>query len=211
MMIGSPKKAGVAVRRYAAAVSDGPVHRAVRVGVAFPRDVGPTSIAGHPTPVALVFNIHICPDEISAVDDFSELFSDGMGIELSPPLAKSIANPSQIQGVEAMGNLDPRVTEILAFLNHAQIRATYGAVAPILGVIPQSVGARLGIRRSGASWVVSAKNGFPTGYTSDLMATNLTATSAIIRTTAELKRRMAEWRQNVPDRGGSGGSVIVTG
>jgi hypothetical protein len=54
--------------------------------------------------------------------------------------------------------------EILRFLNDQQIRATYGAVGDAVGVIARNVGARLGYRRPEASWVVSAANGWPTGY-----------------------------------------------
>lgn len=59
---------------------------------------------------------------------------------------------------------DPRLDEILRFLNEQQIRATYGAVAAVLGVIPQSFGARLGPRHIAASWIVNAQSGLPTGY-----------------------------------------------
>ena len=40
--------------------------------------------------------------------------------------------------------MDPRLGEIIRFLNQAKVRATYGAVARVLGVVPQSMGARLG-------------------------------------------------------------------
>jgi hypothetical protein len=39
---------------------------------------------------------------------------------------------------------NPPLEEIIQFLNHKQARATYGAVAGLLGVIPRSMGARLG-------------------------------------------------------------------
>ena len=93
-----------------------------------------------------------------------------------------------------MDDLDPRVSETLRFLNETKIRATYGAVAAIIGGIAQSVGGRLGARRPIASWVVSAKDGMPRGYTVEMMHPDLMKTSAIIRTGAELKRRMAAWR-----------------
>jgi hypothetical protein len=54
---------------------------------------------------------------------------------------------------------DVSLDEILQFLNHDKVRATYGAVAEVLGVIPRSMGARLGTRRPEASWIVSASNG----------------------------------------------------
>lgn len=54
--------------------------------------------------------------------------------------------------------------EILAFLNHEQVRATYGAVAEVLGVSPRSMSAVPGPHRPEASWIVSAENGLPTDY-----------------------------------------------
>src|SRR5437764_1167045 len=60
-----------------------------------------------------------------------------------------------------------RLDDIVAYLNAAQVRATYGAVADLVGGIAQSIGARLGGlggRRKEASWVVNAKTGLPTNY-----------------------------------------------
>ena len=56
------------------------------------------------------------------------------------------------------------LSEILQFLNDQQVRATYGAVADVLGVIPRSLGALLGPRTPEASWIVSAATGLPTDY-----------------------------------------------
>jgi hypothetical protein len=53
---------------------------------------------------------------------------------------------------------------VLAFLNDEQLRATYGAVADVVGVSPRAISAQLGPRRPEASWIVSAENGLPTGY-----------------------------------------------
>jgi hypothetical protein len=69
---------------------------------------------------------------------------------------------STAQGSGAAGRIG--LEEILRFLNDEQVRATYGAVSEVLGVIPRSVGAALGPRRPEASWVVSADNGLPTDY-----------------------------------------------
>jgi hypothetical protein len=59
-----------------------------------------------------------------------------------------------------------RVTldEILTFLNDEEVRATYGAVAEVLGIAPRSMGAVPGPHRPEASWIVSAENGLPTDY-----------------------------------------------
>ena len=57
--------------------------------------------------------------------------------------------------------------DIVQFLNQAQIRATYGAVAELVGGISRGIGARLTqlyARSPEASWVVSADSGLPTGY-----------------------------------------------
>ena len=54
--------------------------------------------------------------------------------------------------------------EILTFLNDEQVRATYGAVAELLGVNPRSMGILLGPRRPEASWIVGAENGLPADY-----------------------------------------------
>ena len=56
------------------------------------------------------------------------------------------------------------LSEILQFLNDQQIRATYGAVADVLGVIPRSLGALLGPHTPEASWIVNAATGLPTDY-----------------------------------------------
>src|SRR5262249_27637835 len=57
--------------------------------------------------------------------------------------------------------------EILRFLNDTKVRATYGAVAEVLGVVPRSMSARLGPHRPEASWIVSGENGLPTDYSED--------------------------------------------
>ncbi len=53
---------------------------------------------------------------------------------------------------------------ILAFLNREHVRATYGAVAELLGVNPRGMGSLLGARRAEASWVVNRETGLPTDY-----------------------------------------------
>ena len=54
--------------------------------------------------------------------------------------------------------------KILCELSKRKTRATYGAVACILGVQPFGVGTYLGKRCHKASWVVSKRTGEPTGY-----------------------------------------------
>ena len=55
--------------------------------------------------------------------------------------------------------------DILDYLNTEKVRCTYGAVAGLLGIMPISVGSRLGERRREASWIVNGETGRPTGYT----------------------------------------------
>ena len=82
------------------------------------------------------------------------------------------------------------IEEILAYLNEACIRCTYGAVGEALGVRPQSVGRHLGKKRKEASWVVSARTGEPTGYTDDEKHPCLKKNRHIIRSGAELLSRL---------------------
>ncbi|SON50106.1 hypothetical protein [Vibrio tapetis] len=60
------------------------------------------------------------------------------------------------------------VLKILGYLNEIEVRATYGAVAEVLGVLPRSVGQQfLGEKRPYASWVVREDTGLPTDYLED--------------------------------------------
>ena len=86
--------------------------------------------------------------------------------------------------------MDPELAEIVTFLNNSRVRATYGAVAEILGVVPRSMGARLGPRHIEASWIVSAATGLPTGYSPAEMHPDLRPSSPLIRTGDDLRERM---------------------
>ena len=87
------------------------------------------------------------------------------------------------------------IEEILAYLNDACVRCTYGAVGEIIGVQPQSVGrSYLREPRSEASWVVRARTGQPTGYNPDQKHPRLEENRDIIRSGDELKKRMCERR-----------------
>ena len=86
------------------------------------------------------------------------------------------------------------LTEVLWCLNDTKTRATYGAVAECIGVIPQAMGDRLGLRRPEASWVVSAASGFPEGYSTNEMHAELFRTRAVLSSGPELIRHMARWR-----------------
>jgi hypothetical protein len=83
--------------------------------------------------------------------------------------------------------------DILAFLNAAQIRATYGAVGELLGIIPRAMGAQLGPHTVERSWIVSAGTGLPTDYSRDDIHPALLRTDQIIRSGTELIMRMTAW------------------
>ena len=89
------------------------------------------------------------------------------------------------------------LNDIVGYLNAAQLRATYGAVAELVGGIAQSIGERLGGvagRRPEASWVVNADTGMPTGYLPEHRHPALLRSADIIRTGYELQRRLAKWK-----------------
>ena len=86
------------------------------------------------------------------------------------------------------------LAEILQFLNENRIRATYKAVADVIGVIPRSVGALLGDRRPDASWIVSANDGLPTGYSQPEIHPELFRTNHVIASGTELLLRLSAWR-----------------
>jgi alkylated DNA nucleotide flippase Atl1 len=95
----------------------------------------------------------------------------------------------------AGGSANPTVQDIIEFLNHKQVRATYGAVAELLGVIPRSMGARLGPHRAELSWIVNAASGLPTDYAASEMHAALRSRNEIITTAADLQRRIAIWKR----------------
>jgi hypothetical protein len=86
------------------------------------------------------------------------------------------------------------LAEILHFLGKAKTQAMYGAVSAIVGGSAQSIGGRLGVRRVAASWVVNASTLQPTGYSKAEIHPELTVRSEVIRTGAELKRRLEIWK-----------------
>jgi hypothetical protein len=93
--------------------------------------------------------------------------------------------------------------QILEFLNTEQIRATYGAVAGLLGVIPRGMGAQLGPHTPERSWIVNADTGLPTDYRQDEIHLALMRSDEIISSGMELAMRMTAWR----NRRGPAGAV----
>jgi hypothetical protein len=98
--------------------------------------------------------------------------------------------PDSRQSMDSTPNLE----EIIRFLNAKQLRATYGAVAKVLGVVARSMGARLGPRRVDVSWIVNAKSGLPTGYAERELHPSLRA-SEVIRKGSDLRSRLDAWRR----------------
>jgi hypothetical protein len=72
------------------------------------------------------------------------------------------------------------------------VRATYGAVATLVGGAAQSIASRLGRswgKRPEASWVVSAKTEKPRDHRPE----ELLRGGEVIKSADELRRRLAEW------------------
>jgi len=86
----------------------------------------------------------------------------------------------------------PAVTldSILDALDTARQRATYGAVAAVVGVSPRALMSGRE-RNQRHSWVVNLKSGLPTDYSAELMHGELTANAMIIRTKDDLSTWLA--------------------
>ena len=83
-----------------------------------------------------------------------------------------------------------RMDEILDTLDQARQRATYGAVAAIVGSSPRTLMAgRDRDRRH--SWVVSRKSGQPTGYEAGQVHPDLLRSERVLETREELERWLA--------------------
>lgn len=80
--------------------------------------------------------------------------------------------------------------QILDYLNDERIRATYGAVANVLGIVPQSVGQRLGDKTKRNSWVVNSETELPSGYVDDQIDELLETNSTVVRDGRELATRV---------------------
>ena len=118
-----------------------------------------------------------------------------------PPLRKAMSTLSSTPGQQSfpIGNssidLSAGLQDILDCLNDSETRATYGAVAAVVGGIPQAIGQRLGPRRIEASWIVNASSGMPTGYATDQIHPALSG-STIIRSGGALRERLRQWQQS---------------
>jgi hypothetical protein len=85
------------------------------------------------------------------------------------------------------------VQDVVACLNATKTRATYGAVAEVIGGLARGVGQRLGTRRTEASWVVSSATRLPSGYGPSEIHPDLVG-SPLLRSGAELRELLARWR-----------------
>jgi hypothetical protein len=86
----------------------------------------------------------------------------------------------------AENNMD----QILDRLNDARQRATYGAVAAVVGSAPRTLmtGRERDLRHS---WVVSRKSGQPTGYEAEQVHPELMRSERVLETREELERWLA--------------------
>ena len=75
--------------------------------------------------------------------------------------------------------------QILDALHRARQRATYGAVAGVLGAAPRTLMKQRG-RDQRHSWVVSRKSGQPTGYEPDQLHPDLALVDHVIESRDEL-------------------------
>ncbi|MBL8201697.1 MAG: hypothetical protein JNK40_12040 [Chromatiales bacterium] len=75
---------------------------------------------------------------------------------------------------------------VVSALNANKIRATYGAVAGIVGGHAIGIGRRLPERSPRYSWIVSSRNGLPTGYDPKDIHPDLPG-SNLLRTADELR------------------------
>lgn len=79
---------------------------------------------------------------------------------------------------------------ILDQLDTARQRATYGAVAAVVGVSPRALMSGRE-RNQRHSWVVNLKSGLPTDYPVELTHAELTSNAAIIKSKDELAAWLA--------------------
>ena len=86
---------------------------------------------------------------------------------------------------------------VIDTLNTVQRRATYGAVASVIGgVEPRCVGAvlqQVGGRGPRNSWVVNGDNWLPTGYSGDQLHPRLTQSEHVIDSEDELRAWIGEY------------------
>lgn len=83
--------------------------------------------------------------------------------------------------------IDPRMDQILDALDASCQRATYGAVAALLGTAPRTLMSGRA-RDPRHSWVVSRKTGQPTGYSPDEVHPRLLENARVLGGREELEQ-----------------------
>ena len=85
---------------------------------------------------------------------------------------------------------DITLDQVLDALEHARQRATYGAVASLLGRTPRTL-MRGRTRDRHHSWIVNRNSGKPTGYADEELHPELESNKQIIDTPIELEGWLA--------------------
>ena len=94
---------------------------------------------------------------------------------------------------------DERMNQIIDALGASRQRATYGAVAAVVGRAPRTL--MKGRERDARhSWVVNRRTGEPTGYDAALLHADLKANEHIIGTRDELEKWLAAQAPGVVGR-----------
>lgn len=86
---------------------------------------------------------------------------------------------------------DERMDQIIDALDSARQRATYGAVAAVVGSAPRTL-MKGRDRDHRHSWVVSRQTGLPTGYDDDLLHPDLLRNDHVLETREALEKWLAE-------------------
>jgi hypothetical protein len=91
--------------------------------------------------------------------------------------------------------IDNTLDQILDALDRKQQRATYGAVAAVLGKAPRTL-MKGRERDQRHSWVVSRHSGQPTGYEAEQMHPDLAGNEWVIETREELEKWLSVHAEN---------------
>ncbi|MCY4268770.1 MAG: hypothetical protein OXE80_01175, partial [Gammaproteobacteria bacterium] len=86
------------------------------------------------------------------------------------------------------------INDVLGLLDAMKNRATYSAVATVLGIEPKEVGGLLGGRRPETSWIVRNDTKLPTGYSEKQRHSDLYQSEKILNDGNELESLLIEWR-----------------
>jgi len=87
--------------------------------------------------------------------------------------------------------------EVVRYLNQAQVRCTYGAVAEVLGVQSRTLLMMLQGKEPAKSWIVSARTGEPDDYREADIHSNLFLNSRVIRSADVLRNEIWVFRNSI--------------